>query len=255
MKFENQRCIIKLATAVLVQKGGGVPVHKNRPYDGIAYEINGEALYRFDTGEELLCTPGQCIYLPKGSSYVVTRRSREWCGVYCINFIFDGDERESPFVMKMRAADEIKSIFSRAEVQWSRKDVGYYEECLICLYRIIKLIKQQSASYAPLVRAREIIRPATDHLSDSRSEEACSVPELAARCGISETYFRRLFNRVYGVSPSVWLRNRRIEYAKELLLLGEYTVAEVAELSGFVSPAYFSREFKKAVGVPPSEYN
>ena len=255
MKFENTSGISRIATAVFVQKGAGTPIHRNRPFDGIAYEVDGAALYKFETGEELLCEAGQCIYLPKDSNYVVTRHSKDHGGVYCINFLFEGiEEREAPFTVKVRAADEIKNAFTRAEYHWNRKEVGYYEECLICLLKIIKLIKQQTAVYAPLGHARELLSPAVELLNSNSSDKGMSVPELAARCGISETYFRRLFGRVFGVSPTVYSRNRRIEYAKELLTSGEYSIAEIAELSGFVSPSYFSREFKKTVGVSPSEY-
>jgi two-component system response regulator YesN len=40
----------------------------------------------------------------------------------------------------------------------------------------------------------------------------------------------------------------------ELLLTGEYSVSEVAGLAGFNDISYFSREFKRATGVSPSEY-
>jgi AraC-like DNA-binding protein len=48
--------------------------------------------------------------------------------------------------------------------------------------------------------------------------------------------------------------NRRIRYAKELLQTEEYSVSDVAMLSGFNDTAYFAREFKKAVGLSPSSY-
>ena len=43
-------------------------------------------------------------------------------------------------------------------------------------------------------------------------------------------------------------------YAKTLLLSGDLPISKVAELSGFGDSAYFCREFKKSVGVSPSEY-
>jgi AraC-like DNA-binding protein len=65
---------------------------------------------------------------------------------------------------------------------------------------------------------------------------------------------RKLFNSVYGQSPIEYMRSVRIEYAKELLTSGEYSVTQVASLSGFNDAAYFSREFKKYFSVAPSKY-
>jgi AraC-like DNA-binding protein len=46
----------------------------------------------------------------------------------------------------------------------------------------------------------------------------------------------------------------RIRYAKRLLRSGEYSVTDAAMLLGFSDTAYFSREFKRSVGMSPSEY-
>ena len=50
------------------------------------------------------------------------------------------------------------------------------------------------------------------------------------------------------------MRRLRIAYARDLLGSGEYSVTDAAMLSGFNDAAYFSREFKKEVGVSPKEY-
>jgi AraC-like DNA-binding protein len=46
----------------------------------------------------------------------------------------------------------------------------------------------------------------------------------------------------------------RINYAKELIKSGEYSITEIAIISGFCDVSYFSREFKKAIGVTPKDY-
>ena len=71
---------------------------------------------------------------------------------------------------------------------------------------------------------------------------------------MSESYFRRIFLKNYGISPIKYINNLKIERAKELLTSGLYTVSDVAELSGFHDESYFSREFKKHSGKTPKEY-
>ena len=53
---------------------------------------------------------------------------------------------------------------------------------------------------------------------------------------------------------SDYLTDCRLDAAKRLLLDLQYNVYDVAELVGIKDTKYFSRIFKKAVGVTPSEY-
>ena len=46
----------------------------------------------------------------------------------------------------------------------------------------------------------------------------------------------------------------RIEKAKELLLKPELSMKEICAMTGYSDPNYFSRSFKKNVGVTPTEY-
>uniref|UniRef100_UPI002631CB41 helix-turn-helix domain-containing protein n=1 Tax=uncultured Aquimarina sp. TaxID=575652 RepID=UPI002631CB41 len=54
-------------------------------------------------------------------------------------------------------------------------------------------------------------------------------------------------------SPNQLISSVRLQYAKELLLDQENTVAEIAFRTGFSSPSYFSKCFKKEFSVSPSE--
>ena len=68
---------------------------------------------------------------------------------------------------------------------------------------------------------------------------------------MSETYFRKLFEKHYGCSPLTYINQRRLDYAIELLKTKYYTVAEVSEKCGFSTPYYFSSFVKKKTGHPP----
>ena len=75
---------------------------------------------------------------------------------------------------------------------------------------------------------------------------------LAKLCGISENYFRKLFLLEFGISPSKYIRNKRLMLARDLLNSGEFSVSDAAMASGFNDISYFSREYKKMWGVNPS---
>ena len=57
-----------------------------------------------------------------------------------------------------------------------------------------------------------------------------------------------------GVSYSEYLRSLRFRYAISLFELGISSVKNVALLSGFSDPLYFSNAFKKEIGLSPKEF-
>jgi AraC-like DNA-binding protein len=73
-------------------------------------------------------------------------------------------------------------------------------------------------------------------------------------CGITPEYFRKIFKSFYGSSPLIYINNLKITRAKELFESGMYSVSEVAAHSGYSDISYFSREFKSATGLSPTEY-
>ena len=259
--MKDRVTVSKIRLAIFVPFGTGTPVHKNRPTHGLAYNVGCESLFRFDTGEHLICRSGDCIYLPKGSNYTVKSvpvDEPEGKGVYAINFLIAEDAEavtpSDPLLIHVRGKDETLSAFMRAENAWRGKTVGYYEECCSDLYRILKLFKREAAAYSSEKETLERLRPALEYIKDRYTREEIPMSHLAALCGISEPYLRRLFHRAFSVSPAVYVRNLRIRYAQELLQSGESSVADVAMLSGFNDVSYFSRQFKAYFGISPIQY-
>ena len=81
-----------------------------------------------------------------------------------------------------------------------------------------------------------------------------SIKEIADKSFMSEVYFRKLFRLEYGVSPQKYIIRLRIQNAVGLISTGYYSLKEVAYLSGYTDYKYFSVEFKKAMGISPSDY-
>lgn len=107
-----------------------------------------------------------------------------------------------------------------------------------------------SASELDLKLMAEMKEIIERHLADSDF----TVDTLAYELRVSRT---SLYNKIKGLTgntPSDLIRIYRIGKAKKLLQERQYTVTEVAEMVGFADLKYFREVFKKAVGMPPSEY-
>ena len=81
--------------------------------------------------------------------------------------------------------------------------------------------------------------------------------EAYALLPLSKEHIRKLFIKEYSISPSQYLKRKRLELAKQLLAQkedGGLRINEIAETCGFADAAYFSRIFKKETGCSPNEY-
>lgn len=70
------------------------------------------------------------------------------------------------------------------------------------------------------------------------------------------TIFRNMINelQITGYTPMQYILSKRIYNAEILLQDPSYNVTEIASIVGYDNPLYFSRIFKKAKGISPSEY-
>ena len=93
-----------------------------------------------------------------------------------------------------------------------------------------------------------------EHINEHFAEGAVSVDELARMCGMSDTYFRKLFVSEFGVTPQQYISRLRLGAATELLQSGYYTVSEIASRCGFNNINYFSTFIKKETGLSPLHY-
>ncbi|SEN04112.1 helix-turn-helix domain-containing protein [Palleronia pelagia] len=91
-------------------------------------------------------------------------------------------------------------------------------------------------------------------LVETHFNEDLAVGDYAAMLDISAPHLTRLCRAALGLSPNELVRQRRLLEAMRLLEYTRLSVAEIAHRSGFQDPAFFSRTFRRAQGVPPTSY-
>ena len=81
-----------------------------------------------------------------------------------------------------------------------------------------------------------------------------TIDRLAARAGLSPFHFIRAFRAAFGDTPHQYLRARRIDRAKELLVTTAIPVTEICDQIGFSSLGSFSSLFRRLTGETPAGY-
>jgi transcriptional regulator GlxA family with amidase domain len=81
-----------------------------------------------------------------------------------------------------------------------------------------------------------------------------SVETIASECQLPLPQFRRAFERTTGLSPLRWLRQLRVERAKELLYASSLSLAQITYECGFSDQPHLTRAFSAATGVSPGAW-
>ena len=77
---------------------------------------------------------------------------------------------------------------------------------------------------------------------------------LAALVRLNEDHFARAFKVSVGRPPHAYVVERRVEYAKSLLLGGDLSLCQIALAAGFADQAHLSRRFRETVGASPASW-
>jgi two-component system response regulator YesN len=102
-------------------------------------------------------------------------------------------------------------------------------------------------------KSNSIIETAQKYIRDNYSKNI-SLDDVSKEVNISPYYFSKVFKEGTGEGFVEYLTNIRIEKAKELLSTTEFSMREICSMCGYSDPNYFSRSFKKKIGISPTEY-
>lgn len=95
-----------------------------------------------------------------------------------------------------------------------------------------------------------------DYMENNYENSEVGVNEISYALGLSRVHLYRKTKSSFGLSPTDLLKKFRLRKAALLLKKGAgLSVSEIAYMTGFSSPAYFTRCFKEMFGVPPTTYD
>ena len=249
--FQQPLTVESIVLACLVKAGTGKNIHRDRPSHGVALFTGSESTIAFEGGPRLILRGPSLVYFPKHSGYTITEAtSADW---YAINFQLAGQPGCRPFSLSLPQPSPYRQRFAEAANQWTTRHPGFEHRVAACLYDIFYLAQNQLVT-ADSPSHHQLLKPALDHIHAHYLTQPISVEDLARLCNISPVYLRRLFQQHFDTSPSRYIKILRLEKARELMLSGIYSAAEVCFLSGFRDESHFSREFKRHYGQPPKEY-
>ena len=220
-----------------------------RRFNGFIYIKKGACRYDFN-GEVMYLERGALAYLPLKSDHTLTITS-ENIEFYRINFNVKINGEIALFSnYPMKICDSLSDDGVNA-VEELEENCRLEENTMMKTEILARLFLSIYRKNEKLMASR--IEPAVKYMREHFSEPFES-KKLSSMCMLSTALFYKLFGEEYKISPLEYKNRLLIERAKKLLLTYNISVSEVSFMLGFESPAYFSRFFKKHVGVSPKFY-
>jgi two-component system response regulator YesN len=99
----------------------------------------------------------------------------------------------------------------------------------------------------------ERLKPALEFM-DAHFIENPPLAEIAGKTFMAPNYFHKVFKEAFDTTPFDYMRDKRLNMAKEALAFSNLSVKEIAAKTGYGDAFHFSKDFKKRVGVPPKTF-
>lgn len=154
--------------------------------------------------------------------------------------------------------------------------VGFQDNILAPFFRILDIIKDEKPGYQQITSGLLIqimgnmvsclknkdfegkdierkIRQARIYFRDNLNKNI-DAEKLADELNLGYSYFRRMFKKFTGISPVQYHLMLRLQRAKDLLVSTDMSVKEIAIDLGFQSIFYFTRIFRKKIGITPTDF-
>lgn len=112
---------------------------------------------------------------------------------------------------------------------------------------------QFSAPLRAQVAASGRLAPVISWITQNLDEDL-AVPRLAARAGLSDRQFSRIFTQELGRPPAKYIEDLRLDKARIMLAERRYRIEDVAQLAGYKNTDNFRRAFIRKFAVSPSLY-
>ncbi len=211
--------------------------------------------------------PGDILLIPQGVKHTVHATMQEESKVYAIHFfstLYGGIDFVKlmgfPYKLPARPGWPYEMLCQQMAREYAVKAPGWtmtmnnrlFDFLLYAIRHESGLITTQGGMDAQPLLPR--LLPVLDWIDKNLDSPDITVSDLARHVYMSETHFRRLFKKLFAMSPMQFIRHRRIERACFLLRTSEMPIKQISYQCGFVEDAFFSRVFRRMVGTPPAAY-
>ena len=228
----------------------------------LIYIASGKAHFHFDGKEEIITAGHMVLYRPKEpQKYEYYREDQtevywvHFTGGNVTNILRSYGIPDNQKVFFCGSGLEYQTLFRNMIYELQMCKANFEEMLEMSLRQILITLQRCFISSLKTENSHvvEEIDKATVYFNEHYNEDI-SIDEYAENNHFSVSWFIRNFKQYTGFTPMQYILAQRIYNAEILLQNPSHNLTEIASMIGYDNPLYFSRIFKKAKGISPSEY-
>lgn len=219
------------------------------------YHLGGKGTVKLTDGQlhknNLAVIASDLIYIPPGIAHEGLSDLQWSEEMVVVHFTMPTSYHFRHFIKMKCSNDAFSLLFRQIAAEYINRNEYYQQLINHYLANIILMLKRDFMMIADMKKdiTSWSIRYMHDHIS-----EKISIEELAASVHMSESSFSKFFSRKMGTSPLHYFNLLKIDLAKQHLVNRNQPINEIAEKLGYTDPFYFSRIFRKVVGISPRQF-
>lgn len=247
MIFERDNIGFSILDVLELHQENRKYTNQGRPFSALSFRYDSDT--QVECGGKVYDVSHTLCHFPAHMPYNRITRRDNLIVIHFESHTYFSNQLEM-FVPKHPKAYE--QLFRQALNCWNARQTGYRLQTAAILYQIFALAHEENKVYKTV---HPLVEKSMQLMENNYLRKDFYIADLARELHISEVYLRRLFMKENGVSPKQYLLQKRIQKAVSLLRTEYFSIADVAEQSGFNDPKYFSVVFKKMMDASPSEYS
>lgn len=247
MIFENESLVFLILDVFYLEQGNIKRYNHDRNFDALSFRCEADVVIESNNKQIKLGDNSICFF-PATVNYTRIAKEDKLIVIHFKTFNYHSSEIEEFSPTK---PEKYRALFEDILNCWNSKGDSYKHEAASILNRIFAELYKDNKKE---LNANSKIYRSIQYIEKNCFKTDFSLTIAAKKSFISNTYFRKLFEKEYGMSPKKYIIKRRIKYATSLIISGYYTLQEISEMCGYNDYKHFSVEFKKVIGVSPSKY-
>lgn len=227
-----------------------IPFHAHQCYE-LVYYYYGKG-HCFIGNKRYHYKKNSIIVIPQNTNHNDVHE--ENCKIFCVGFTLDKGLELPSLGGCYEDKDELIQTYLRLlahEIESSSKNMQIIHNLLENI--ILELSRLSTFATTPVKHISHSIEQVINYINEYFLTEI-DLNYLASIANYSYHRFRHLFKNALGVSPTQYIKQKRLEYAKHLLTTTDGSITEIAYQCSFASTSLFIQQFKKYAGITPQKY-